>query len=136
MVAGFPVLPEYKDLYTEVIASKGHIASDVKVKSIWVQATMVTELLETIQRMSKISGHDVTSNDLQRWRAAVDTASAMDFHVSWLDDQLRLLESQLHDVEEQKVTKRSLEIEVQRLWEEDVFISLQGGWVETCIQGC
>lgn len=76
---------------------------------------MVTELLETIQRMSKISGHDVTSNDLQRWRAAVDTASAMDFHVSWLDDQLRLLESQLHDVEEQKVTKRSLEIEVQRL---------------------
>ncbi|KAI3855414.1 hypothetical protein MKX03_025372 [Papaver bracteatum] len=113
MVAGFPVLPEYKDLYTQVIASKGHIASDVKVKSILpALSTMVTELLETIQRMSKLSGHDVT-NDLQRWRAAVDTASAMDFHVSWLDDQFRLLESQLHDVEEQKVTKRSLEAEVR-----------------------
>ncbi|RZC44780.1 hypothetical protein C5167_037734 [Papaver somniferum] len=32
MVAGFPVLPKYKDLYSRVIASKGHMASDTKVK--------------------------------------------------------------------------------------------------------
>ncbi|KAI3855413.1 hypothetical protein MKX03_025371 [Papaver bracteatum] len=99
MVAGFPVLPKYKDLYTRVIASKRHMASDTKVKSMTIQATMITELLETIQQMSELSG--------------LDTASAMDFHVSWLDDQLHLLESQIRDVEELKATKQSLEAEVR-----------------------
>ncbi|KAI3855411.1 hypothetical protein MKX03_025369 [Papaver bracteatum] len=113
MVAGFPVLPEYKDLYTRVIASKGHMASNAKVKSMYIQATMVTELLETIQQMSELSSQDATSTNLQQWRASVDTASAMDFHVSWLDGQLRLLESQIHDVEELKATRRSLEAEVR-----------------------
>ncbi|MCL7034704.1 hypothetical protein MKW94_019484 [Papaver nudicaule] len=113
MVAGFPVLPEYKGLYTRVIASKGHLASDAKVKLMYIQATMVAELLKTIQRMSELSCRDVTSTDLQQWRAAVDTASAMDFHVSWLDDQLHLLESQIRDVEEQKATMQSLEAEVR-----------------------
>ncbi|KAI3832102.1 hypothetical protein MKW92_009444 [Papaver armeniacum] len=113
MVAGFPVLPEYKDLYTRVIASKGHMASDTKVKSMSIQATMVTELLETIQQMRELSSRDVTSTNLQQWRATVDTASAMDFHVSWLDDQLHLLESKICDVEELKATKRSLEAEVR-----------------------
>ncbi|KAI3937159.1 hypothetical protein MKW92_013295 [Papaver armeniacum] len=113
MVAGFPVLRKYKDLYTRVIAFKGHMASDTKVKSMYIQATMVTELLETIQQMSELSGRDVTSTNLQQWRAAVDTASAMDFHVSWLDDQLHLLESQIHDVEELKAAKQSVEAEVR-----------------------
>ncbi|KAI3861577.1 hypothetical protein MKW98_000529 [Papaver atlanticum] len=113
MVAGFPVLPEYKDLYTRVIASKGHMVSNAKVKSMFIQATMVTELLQTIQQMSELCGCDVTSTNLEKWRAAVDTASAMDFHVSWLDDQLHLLESQIRDVEELKATRRSLEAEVR-----------------------
>ncbi|KAI3959180.1 hypothetical protein MKX01_023856 [Papaver californicum] len=113
MVAGFPVKPEYKDLYTRVITSKGHMASDTKVKSMYIQATMVTELLETIQRMNELSGCDVTSTDLQLWRASVDTANAMDFHVSWLDDQLHLLESQIRDVEEEKVLRPILEAEVR-----------------------
>ncbi|KAI3913351.1 hypothetical protein MKW92_037243 [Papaver armeniacum] len=113
MVAGFAVLPEYKDLYTRVIASKWHMASDTKVKSMFIQATMVTELLETIQQMRELSSRDVTSTNLQQWRAAVDTASAMDFHVSWLDDQLHLLESKICDVEELKATRRSLEAEVR-----------------------
>ncbi|XP_026393221.1 uncharacterized protein LOC113288410 [Papaver somniferum] len=52
MVAGFPVLPKYKDLYTRVIASKGHMASDTKVKSMNIQATMVTELLGMLQQMT------------------------------------------------------------------------------------
>ncbi|RZC44777.1 hypothetical protein C5167_037735 [Papaver somniferum] len=114
MVAGFPVLPKYKDLYTRVVASKGHMASDTKVKSMNIQATMVTELLETIQQMSELSSRDVTSTNLQQWRASVDTASAMDFHVSWLDDQLHLLESKIRDVEELKATRRGLEAEVKR----------------------
>ncbi|KAI3861575.1 hypothetical protein MKW98_000527 [Papaver atlanticum] len=113
VVAGFPVLPKYKYLYTRVVASKGHMASDAKVKSMFIQATMVTELLETIQQMSELSSRDVTSTNLQQWRAAVDTASAMDFQVSWLDDQLHLLESQIRDVEELKVMRRSLEAEVR-----------------------
>ncbi|KAI3899703.1 hypothetical protein MKW92_010081, partial [Papaver armeniacum] len=113
VVAVFPVLPKYKDLYTRVVASKGHMASDTKVKSMFIQATMVTELLETIQQMSELSSCDVTSTDLQRWRAAVDTASVMDFQVPWLDDQLHLLESKIHDIEELKATRRSLEAEVR-----------------------
>ncbi|KAI3989098.1 hypothetical protein MKX01_033134 [Papaver californicum] len=95
MVAGFHVKPEYKDLHTRVITSKWHMASDM------------------IQQMSELSGRDVTSTDLQRWRASVDTASAMDFHVSWLDDQLHLLESQIRDVEEEKVLRPILEAEVR-----------------------
>ncbi|KAI3855408.1 hypothetical protein MKX03_025366 [Papaver bracteatum] len=113
VVAGFPVLPKHKDLYTRVVASKGHMASDTKVKSMFIQATMVTELLETFQQMSELSSRDVTSTNLQQWRASVDTASAMDFHVSWLDDQLHLLESKIHDVEELKAMRRSLKAEVR-----------------------
>ncbi|KAI3937160.1 hypothetical protein MKW92_013296 [Papaver armeniacum] len=40
---GFFVLHEYKDLYTRVIASKWHMASDTKVKSMFIQATMMEE---------------------------------------------------------------------------------------------
>ncbi|MCL7034705.1 hypothetical protein MKW94_019485 [Papaver nudicaule] len=99
---GFLYYPSNKDLFCRVISSKGHMPSDAKVKSMYIQVTMVAELPETIQQMSELSSRDVTSIKLQRWRATVDTASAIDFHVSWLDDQLHLLESQIRDVEEQK----------------------------------
>ncbi|RZC66593.1 hypothetical protein C5167_010281 [Papaver somniferum] len=102
-----------KKACSEPSRSCGHMASDTKVKWMFIQATMVTELLETIQQMSELSSRDVTSTNLQQWRASVDTASAMDFHVSWLDDQLHLLESKIRDVEELKATRRSLKAEVR-----------------------